>query len=125
MEGSLVRSVKPCHPGVSSFNTSLTKRCCFTTLWPRNASEITLIAYICPHPPDVSTTSTSTALSAWRNLSSSAASVDPFSPSLPPTAASPEEVEYLDAEALNFKLSQCADPLLIPVEDCCAYEKVD
>lgn len=52
----LVFNCTPCHPRISSLNTSLTNRCCRTTLNPLNLLETTSIAYMDPHPPEISCT---------------------------------------------------------------------
>lgn len=55
--GADVLSVKPCHSLISSFSTSATIWCCFTTLIPLKASDSTLMLYMVPQPPLMSRTS--------------------------------------------------------------------
>ncbi len=55
---ALVFNCTPCHPAISSLNTSFTNRCCRTTLSPANRLDSISIAYMDPHPPDTSCTYT-------------------------------------------------------------------
>jgi hypothetical protein len=54
--GIFVLNCKPCHFLISSPKISFTIRCCLIIDSPRNFSEVTLIAYMLPHPPETSCT---------------------------------------------------------------------
>lgn len=63
LSGMAVCILSPCIFLISSFNVSVINWCCLTRGIPLNSTVSTLISYIAPHPPEMSTTVT---LVAWQ-----------------------------------------------------------
>lgn len=60
---AFVRNWTPCHPAISSFNTSFTILCCLMTVKPLNLGDSISSAYMEPQPPLMSWTCTHKKLS--------------------------------------------------------------
>lgn len=67
--GALVLSCTPCHPFMRSPSTPFTIRCCCNMLFPENRSDTTWIAYMEPHPPETSRTSSAAGANSEASLS--------------------------------------------------------